>query len=483
MKQWINTGFVLNVISRNLLILSAALAFCLLIAGIYSEPLSPFILSFVIAMGLGLVLFYITRKEIHNVVIQRREAYLTVTFSWMTLGLLGALPYLFSGAIPSPANAVFESVSGFTTTGSSILEEIEHLPKSILFWRSLTHWIGGIGIIVLVIVVMPSLQMGGYHLFSMESSLQEKIQARIKGVGKRLLFIYLFLTAAETILLLLGNMSLYESACHAFGTVATGGFSPKNTSIADYSPYIQYIIMLFMFLAGTNFAVHYYLFKRDFKRVKANEEVRFYLLMTLLIGVIITATLFFRTNRSFEASFRDGFFQVISIITCTGFATADYMEWPRYAWLILFFAMFLGGSTGSTAGGIKMVRHLLLLKNIRHSFRKMLQPNAIFPLKLNKNAINTDSNNAIMSFIMAYFLIFAGASLLMVLLGVGTKESVSAVATCMAGIGPGLGKIGPAGNFAYLPDTAKWLLSFIMLIGRLEIYTVLVLFTPGFWRI
>ncbi len=483
MKKWINTGFVLHVIGRNLMILSAALALCMLIAHSYSEPIRPFFLAIIPTLTLGLVFHFTTRKALHNNVIQRREAYLTVTFSWITLGILGALPYLLSGAIPSPVNAIFESVSGFTTTGSSILEEIESLPKSILFWRSLTHWIGGIGIIVLVIVVMPSLQMGGYHLFSMESSLQDKIQSRIKGVGKRLLFIYLLLTAAETGLLLLGNMSLYESVCHAFGTVATGGFSPRNTSIADYSPYIQYVIMLFMFLAGTNFAVHYYLFKRDFKRVKANEEVRFFMLVTIIIGSIVTTTLFFKTDRSFEQSFRDGFFQVISIITCTGFATTDYMEWPRYTWLILFVAMFLGGSTGSTAGGIKMVRHLLLLKNIRHTFRKMLQPNAIFAIKLNKNTINTDSNNAIMSFIMAYFLIFVAGSLTLIFIGVGTSESASAVATSMAGIGPGLGKIGPAGNFAYLPDAAKWLLSFIMLIGRLEIYTVLVLFTPGFWRV
>lgn len=483
MKKWINTGFVLNVIGRNLIILSAALALCIFISLLYAESVRPFSISFSIALTIGLVLIYTTRKSMHNVAIQRREAYLTVTFSWLTLGLLGALPYLISGAIPSPTNAIFESVSGFTTTGSSILEEIEHLPKSILFWRSLTHWIGGIGIIVLVIVVMPSLQMSGYHLFSMESSLQEKIQARIKGVGKRLLLIYLLLTAAETGLLLLGNMNLYESVCHAFGTVATGGFSPMNTSIAGYSPYIQYVIILFMVLAGTNFAVHYYLFKRDYKRVKTNEELRFFLFMTLLIGGIITITLFLKTDRSFEQSFRDGFFQVISIITCTGFATADYMEWPRYAWILLFFTMFLGGSTGSTAGGIKMVRHLLLLKNIRQAFRKMLQPNALFPIKLNNNALNIDSNNAIMSFIMAYFLIFVAASLIMVFLGVGTSESASAVATCMAGIGPGLGKIGPASNFAYLPDAAKWLLSFIMLIGRLEIYTVLVLFTPGFWRV
>ncbi|MDP3431459.1 MAG: potassium transporter TrkG, partial [Bacteroidota bacterium] len=293
MGKIVNFKIVFKVISRNLFILAAALFVCIGIAIIFSEEILPFILSSLISLVIGLLFFLTTRKQSEDVTIHRKDAYLTVTLSWLFISLIGCLPYLFSGAIPSFINAFFESVSGFTTTGSSILTDIEILPKSILFWRSLTHWIGGIGIIVLVIIIMPTLQIGGYHLFTLESSLQEKIQPKIKAVGNRLLLIYIILTVAEILFLLAGNMNLFESVCHSFGTVATGGFSPKNTSISAYSPYIQYVITIFMFLAGTNFVIHYYLFKRDFKRVKENDELKFYILVAFTIIAIITASLYF----------------------------------------------------------------------------------------------------------------------------------------------------------------------------------------------
>ncbi len=417
-----------------------------------------------------------------NEKIQRRDAYLTVTLSWLIIGLIGCLPYLLSGGIPGFVNALFESVSGFTTTGSSILTDIERLPKSILFWRSLTHWIGGIGIIVLVIVIMPSLQIGGYHLFTLESSLQDKIQSKIKSVGRRLLLIYIILTLSEVALLMAGKMSLYESVCHAFGTVATGGFSPKNSSIGEYSSYIQYVIMIFMVLAGTNFAIHYYLYKREFRKIKENEELRFYLLVIIVLGLIITGTLVFKMQKPPEMAFRESFFQVISIITCTGFATADYLEWPEFAWALIFIAMFFGGSTGSTAGGIKMVRHLMALKNIRKVFRLSVLPNAIIPIRLNKHIVNDQTNYSILTFISAYFTLFATGSILLILMGIDGQTATSSVATCMAGIGPGIGTVGPASNFAHLPQMAKVVLTFLMLVGRLEIYTVLILFSREFWK-
>lgn len=462
--------------------MAVSLLVCAIVAIVYSESISPFTISSLILFLISMPILRRTKNVVNNTTVNRREAYLTVTLSWFIIGLSGAIPYLISRAIPSFVDAVFESISGFTTTGSSILTDIESLPKSILFWRSMTHWIGGIGIIVLVIVIMPSLQIGSYHLFSMESSLQEKIQARIKSVGHRLLIIYLILTVAEIVLLMLGHMNFYESTCHAFGTVATGGFSPKNTSIAGYSPYIQYVIMLFMVLAGTNFAVHYYVYKRKYQKIKGNEEVRFYLLVILALGLIISGILFVKMNLPLEQAFRDGFFQVISIVTCTGFATADYMVWPRYAWFILFLAMFLGGSTGSTAGGIKMVRHMILLKNIRRTFRLMVWPNAIIPVKLDHSAVSDESNSNIISFIMAYLLIFVAGTIVLILMGVNLNEASSSVATCMAGIGPGLGKVGPAGNFAHLSESVKLLLSFLMIVGRLEIYTVLIIFTRNFWK-
>lgn len=481
MGKIINLQIVFKVLSRNLFILAAALLACVGIALYYAENTMPFMLTAAISLSMGSLFFLLTRKQDEDVTIRRKDAYLIVTLSWLFMSLIGCLPYLFSGAIPNVVDAAFESVSGFTTTGASILTDIEILPKSILFWRSLTHWIGGIGIIVLVIIIMPTLQIGGYQLFTLESSLQEKIQPKIKAVGARLLLIYIILTVAEVIFLLAGNMNLFESVCHSFGTVATGGFSPKNTSIIAYSPYIQYVITIFMFLAGTNFVIHYYLFKREFKKVKENEELRFYIIVVFTIVAIVTASLYFTMQKPLEESFRDAFFQVVSIITCTGFASADYMLWPAFAWTIIFFSMFLGGSTGSTAGGIKMVRHLIMLKNIKRNFRQLCSPNAILPIRLNKKVISNETNRSVLTFIAVYFLVFLVGSLSLVLLGIDGETASSSVATCMAGIGPGIGTVGPVSNFAHLPDLGKIILSFLMLVGRLEIYTIIVLFSGSFW--
>jgi trk system potassium uptake protein TrkH len=465
-----------------LAIITLALLSCEGLAVAYHEALMPFLYSAVITAVLGVLFWTFFTHNHHDLDMHRKDAYFTVVFSWFIMGVVGALPYLFSRAIPLPVNAFFESVSGFTTTGSSILTDIEALPKSILFWRSLTHWIGGIGIIVLIIVILPSLKIGGYHLFTLESSLQEKLQPRIKAVGLRLLMIYVLLTLAEVLFLMFGHMNLYESVCHAFGTIATGGFSPKNTSIADYSPYIQYVVMVFMLLAGVNFAIHYYMLNRNFKKVKENEEVRFYLMMILIIGAIITAILFFKMHKPLELSFRESFFQVISMVTCTGFASADYLQWPTVAWMIIFFTMFLGGSTGSTAGGIKMVRHLVLFKNLRNIIRKRLSPNAVLSVHLNAKKLNPDTNNAILTFITVYFFVFAVGTFLLLLLGIDSKTASSSVATCMAGIGPGIGSVGPVGNFAHLPATAKLILTILMITGRLEIYPIIALFTRNFWK-
>ncbi|OFX35419.1 MAG: hypothetical protein A2W90_15510 [Bacteroidetes bacterium GWF2_42_66] len=482
MDKIINFRLILRVLSRNLFITSAFLLACVGVAFYFSEETGPFVYSMIIAFLLGSVFFLATRKKQKNVAITQKDAYLTVTISWLIMALTGCLPYIFSGSIPSFVDALFESVSGFSTTGASILTDIEVLPKSILFWRSLTHWIGGIGIIVLVIIIMPTLQIGGYHLFTLESSLQEKIQPTINAVGTRLLLIYIGLTVAEVILLLVGEMNFFESVCHAFGTVATGGFSPKNTSIASYSPYIQYVIMIFMLLAGINFVIHYYILKMNFKKVKENEELRFYLLVVFLIGSVVTASLYFTMNKPLESAFRDAFFQVISIITCTGFASADYLQWPVFAWLIIFFSMFLGGSTGSTAGGIKMARYLILLKNIKRFFRQLFSPHAVLHIHLNKKLISESTNRSILSFIVVYLLVFLAGSVLLVLMGIDGGTASSSVATCMAGIGPGIGTVGPVSNFAHLPDSGKLLLSFLMLLGRLEIYPILVLFSGNFWK-
>lgn len=482
MGEPIKFRVIFRVISNNLFIVAGFLLFCALIARYFREEEAPLLIPALVSLAGGFLLHLFCGKMRNEVQITRKDAYVTVTASWLIISLAGTLPYLLSHSIPSFVDALFESISGFSTTGASILTDIEALPKSVLLWRSLTHWIGGIGIIVLVILVMPSLKMGGYQLFTLESSLQEKIQPKIKAVGIRLLMIYLALTFLEMVLLLLGGMNLFESACHAFGTVATGGFSPKNTSIIEYSPYIQYVIMLFMFLSGINYMIHFSLVNGNFNRIKANDELRFYMVVVLLIGLVIAFPLHFTMGKPVEESFRESYFQVISIISCTGFATADYMQWPAFAWAIIFLAMFLGGSTGSTAGGIKMARHLIVFRNLQRYFKTMVHPGAVLRIQINKRGIDDALNNSILSFIVLYFLVFITGTIMIMLHGLDFQVSASSVATCMAGIGPGLGSVGPVGNYAHIPDTAKLILSGLMLLGRLEIYTVLMLFTRELWK-
>ncbi len=482
MNNLINLKIVMKVISRNLFIIASGMLLTAGIAFLYKENVTPFLSSLAIVLLFG-ILFHIfsLNQEQKDVTNLKNEAYLIVSSTWVLISLFGCFPYFLSGAIPSFVDAFFESVSGFTTTGSSILNDIESLPKSILFWRSLTHWIGGIGIVVLVIIVMPALRIGGYHLFSLESSLQEKIRPRIHSVGKRLLAIYLLLTFLETIFLMLGGMNLFDSICHSFGTVATGGFSTQNDSIASYSPYIQYVIMVFMLLAGTNFVIHYYLLTRQFSKIKKDEELKFYLFVIIFLGLILTFSLYKTTGRNFEASFRDSFFQLISIITCTGFATSDYLLWPTFTYLIIFFSMFLGGCTGSTAGGIKMTRHLILFKNISKHINQLISPNAIITIKFNGKVFTDEMTKSILSFVAIYSFIFLICGILLMFLRIDAKTAFSSVATCMAGIGPGIGKVGPMSNFSHFSDTVKIILSIVMIIGRLEIYTFLLIFTPSFW--
>jgi trk system potassium uptake protein TrkH len=482
MGSHLNFKLIAKVLSINLFIITVSFLTCLIIAFIYHENFSPFIISAEMSFFLAVVFYFSSINFDKHKNIHKKDAYFTVTSSWILIGLIGAIPYVVSNSTASLVDAIFESISGFTTTGSSILTDIESLPKSLLFWRSLTHWIGGIGIIILVIIILPSLKIGGYHLFTSESSLQDKMKPRITQVGNRLLLIYVSLTLAEVFFLMMGDMNLYESVCHAFGTIATGGFSPKNTSIVDYSPYIQYVITIFMLLAGVNFVIHYYIFKGEFSKIRYNEEFRYYLRTIFVIGSIITLTLYIKMDKDFEESFRESFFQVVSTITCTGFASADYLDWPIFAWLLIFFAMFIGGSTGSTAGGIKIARHLIMSKNIKNIFKSYSAPRAILPVKLNNVNIGRSVNTSIKSFVMSYILIFIIGSIIIICLGVDAQTSMSSVATCMAGIGPGIGKVGPASNFFYLPQAVKMILAFLMIVGRLEIYTILILFTKSYWK-
>ncbi len=477
----INPVHIARVLSSILLIEAAAILTCLPVSMIYREPSGPFAISSAICIICGVFLWFLSRKS-DTSLITNRDTYLIVTSAWVVISLAGALPYLIGQTIPSFFDALFEAASGLTTTGASILTDVESLPHSVLFWRSLTHWIGGIGIIVLVILVLPSLKMTGYQLFSLESSMKEKIHPKAKGVVYRILLIYMGITALETVFLLLGGMDLFDSLCHTFGTVATGGFSTRNSSIAGYSPYIQYVIAVFMLLSAVSYVVYYHLLKGSFHRVRSNEELWFYL-FTVTAGVTaLTLILYTGTDRNFGLSFRHAFFQVISQISCTGFATTDFMVFPPTGWFLLFLLAFSGGSTGSTTGSIKIARYLIFFKNLGNSFIRLHHHNAIVPVKLNGQGVPEGVVNQTMVFISLYFLTFIAGVLLLQLSGISIIESAGAVSSSMANLGPGLGQSGNMGNFAHFNPFAKTIMILLMIAGRLELFTFFTVFTRPFRR-
>jgi len=437
-----------------------------------------------ITSGTGAVLWLLTRKAERN--IGKREGYIIVTVAWLVISLFGSLPYLISNAIPDFTNAFFETISGFTTTGASILVDIESLPKGLLFWRSLTHWIGGMGIIVLSVAILPILGIGGMQLFVAEMPgtgiTPDKLHPRITQTAKRLWLIYVILTFVETMLLLLGGMDLFDSLCHSFATMATGGFSTQNTSIAGYSPYIQYVIVFFMIMAGTNFTLHYLGMHGKVKEVWKNEEFRYYILFTFGFVFLITIFILWYSGIGAEKAFRDSLFQVVSIVTTTGFVTSDYLIWPGNLWIFIFLLMFIGGSAGSTAGGIKIARQILLLKNSALEFKRMIHPKAVIPVRFNGRAVPRDIIHMNMAFFLFYILIFFAGTFIMTLLGLDFDTAIGATIASLGNIGPGIGDVGPADNYNSLPEAAKWLSAFLMLLGRLELFTVIILFSPSFWK-
>ncbi|PSR13565.1 MAG: potassium transporter [Bacteroidetes bacterium] len=416
--------------------------------------------------------------------VRKREGYLIVALGWLVMVLFGMLPYVLSGVIPGFADALFETVSGMTTTGASVLTKIEGQPEGILYWRSLTQWIGGMGIIVLTVAIFPLLGIGGVELFVAEAPgpTSDKLHPRISETAKRLWLIYVGLTGILALLLLLEGMTLYEAVNHALTTMATGGFSTRNNSMAAFSPTIQYTICVFMFLAGVNYTVIYFGLKGKFKRVWASDEFRAYLGLILLLTVIVTFTVHHAVDITWEQAFRDSIFQIISLITTTGFVSADYTSWTVGLTLLFFITLFIGACAGSTSGGIKIVRNLVFFKNSFLEFKRILHPRAIIPLRLNGEIVKGRIITHIIIFLLLYLMIFIFGSLALAWMGLDFLTAIGAVATSLGNVGPGIGKVGPVDNFAWLPAEAKILLSFLMLLGRLELFTILVLFTPYFWK-
>lgn len=479
----LNKRLLVYIAGLILIIESIFMAVCLPVSLIYGgEDFRAIALSVLITGITGLILFLATKQRVRKTP-GIKEGFVAVSMTWVLASLFGTLPFLISGSISSFTDAWFETVSGFTTTGASILRDIEVVPKGILLWRSLTHWMGGMGIILMVIVVLPSLKAGGVYLFSAEASKIsfDEIRPRVLDTAKRFGVIYFILTIAEVFLLILGGMPVFDSVCHSFATIATGGFGTQNDSIAGYSSYIQYVIILFMFLSGINFTLHFIVSRGEIRKAMKNEELRFYTRITLAFTFVIFIILF-ADGTSLHKAFRDSLFQVVSIITCTGFATADYLLWPATGWFLIFLAMFVGASAGSTGGGIKVVRHLLMIRNLKMEIKTFLHPRAIYGVKYQGNIVSGEMLRSVIAFYFWYLIIFFFSSLLMMLFGVDFLTSIGGVATSMGGIGPGLGTVGPASNFFHLPDLAKILLSFDMIIGRLEIYAFLVLFSPAFWK-
>lgn len=479
-----NLKAIISILGLLLILNGGFMLMCLPVSIYYNDgKWYALLLSGVITLLIG-VFGYIFTKNQGNNSLKKRDGYLVVTLGWLCMSIFGTLPYIISGEIPEFTNAFFETLSGFTTTGASILNDIEGVGKGILMWRSLTQWIGGMGIIVLTVAILPLLGIGGMQLFIAEAPgvTPDKLKPRITDTAKRLWLIYLGLTVFEAILLKIGGMNYFDSINHALTTMATGGFSTKQDSIAYFnSPFIQYVIIVFMFLAGTNFTLTYFGLHGRLKKVWQNEEFRFYFGFTAGFTVLVTAVVYIVTNNSFESSFRDSLFQLVSIVTTTGFVTADYTGWAPLVTVIFFMLMFVGASAGSTAGGVKVVRHIILLKNSILELRRQIHPAAVLPVRLNKRAVTSEITFNIMAFMIIYFMVFALGSILISSLGYDFNTSVGAVATCLGNIGPGFGKVGPMDNFAFISGPGKWILSFLMLLGRLELFTVLILFTPYYW--
>jgi trk system potassium uptake protein TrkH len=441
-----------------------------------------FILQMV-GMGLlSLILRSIARAPTELTI---REGFLIVSLSWITLSLFGSIPFMASGYIPEFTDAFFETISGFTTTGATILEDIESIPKSLLVWRNMTQWLGGMGVIALAVAILPFLGVGGLQLFKAEvpGPIKDKISPRISETAKILWKVYLIFTVAETIFLMLGGLSFFESLCTTFGTMATGGFCPRNASIAAYtSPYVHYVIILFMFIAGVNFSLHYWALRGRFKPYFSNPEFCFFVWVIIVAFICITAIQFFHGESLGEGLLRSTLFQTVSIVTTTGFVTQDYEKWPLITRLILLALMFIGGCTSSTGGGIKNVRIQVLLRFIGSELRKIFQHHGVFPVKIKDKPIPENIVSNIIAFIALYLLIASLGVLAMAGLGLDLDTSLGAVAATLGNVGPGIGTVGAVENYSHIPIVGKWVLSALMLIGRLEIFTVLVIFTRHFWR-
>lgn len=493
-KAQFDFSSVLGILGAFIFFLGFALLFPMIIALIYKEAVwHTFLYTASIAFVVGGGLYYLFKTDRE---LRIREGFLVVSLTWLFLSLVGALPFVISGILPSYTDAVFETMSGLTTTGATIMggatsdgfqnPQIESLPKSILFWRSLAHWLGGMGIIVLSLAILPLLGVGGMQLFQAESPgpTADKLTPRVQETAKLLWGVYVAFTGAEFLLLWLHpSMDWFESVNHAFATLATGGFSTKNNSIAAFdSVYVDTVITIFMFLAGINFAMHFRLLKGDTQSFFDNRETRFYALITGIAIVVLTLSLWLFDEYSIGSALRYGAFQAVAIITTTGFGTDNYELWYSFGAFFLFLLFFTGGCAGSTGGGPKMIRWMIIIRNSYREIKQIVHPKAILPIRVGDKIVDPNIQRTVLSFFILYLFVFGLGALIMAFMGYGMDSAIGASIACLGNIGPGWGEFGPTDNFAQIPYIGKWVLILMMMVGRLEIFTVLLIFTPAFWK-
>jgi len=475
--------------------------FAMLISAFVSYLTNDGVLNEMTIVSLLVIFFgwlFMTVSKKNERKINKRDAYFVVVLGWLVMIFSGMLPYVVTDSISSFSNIFFETMSGYTTTGSTIINDIDALPKSIIFWRSMTHWLGGMGIIVLAIAILPLLGIGGMQLFTAEAPglTGDKIHPRISDTAKRLWLIYVGLTFLETILLTFAGMSLFDAINNSMSNIASGGFSTKNESIGFWNdnPLIQYIVIFFMFLAGTNFILIYFGLTGKFKKIFQDTEFKWYVSFICAFVFISTLILFFQVNLSstevyhpevlgkLESSFRHSLFQVVAIVTTTGFVTGDFISWTPFLTMLFFGIMFLGGSSGSTSGGVKVLRHLILIKNGFLEFKRSLHPNAIFPLRHNNHVVEKPIIIHVLAFFILYLILFIIGAGVLSALGLDFVSAIGGAASSLGNVGPALGTLGPISNFDSLPEIGKYWCAFLMLVGRLELFTVLIFFTPYFWK-
>ncbi len=476
-----NYGIIVKVLGIILLIESLLMSPSVFISQHHGgEAVMPLVFTILLMLVIGIFMMNVRNRHEH---IRAKDGIVIVALGWVMISLFGALPFSLTGSVPSYADAIFETVSGFTTTGSSVIANVEALDKGILFWRSMTHWIGGMGILVFTLALLPALGVGSLQIFKAESPgpVAGKIVPRMKDTARVLYVTYIAITLLQVILLSFGGVNLLESFVITFGTVGTGGFGPRNDSLASYSSYVHIVTGIFMVLSGVNFSLYFLVFRRKYKDFLEDRELRLYLFFVFSSVIMIAINLLITFKGDFFITLRDSFFQVSSIMTTTGYTTVNYELWPSFSKLILFFLMFVGGSAGSTAGGMKVVRIMVILKLIKREVSKIFHPRALIPIKVGGKIVSNEVIARINSFLTLHMVIFVVGVLVVSLEGVDMVTSMSSVAATINNIGPGFGGVGPTLTFADYSIFTKLFLSLVMLLGRLEHFTIIALLVPKSW--